>query len=54
MEMRHLWTPTAFSAPANQAVSAAVELAQTLRATRTVLPVVEPPSSLVDRHASAH
>jgi nucleotide-binding universal stress UspA family protein len=57
LKQRHvlpLLTPTDFSAPANQAVTAAVELAQTFGATLTVLHVVEPPSYLVDSHASAH
>jgi nucleotide-binding universal stress UspA family protein len=47
-------TYTAFSAPANQAVTAAFELAQTFGAKLTVLPVVEPPPYLVDSPALSH
>jgi tetratricopeptide (TPR) repeat protein/nucleotide-binding universal stress UspA family protein len=46
--------PTDFSAHANQAVTATFALAQTFGAKLTVLHVVEPPSYLVDSHASAH
>jgi nucleotide-binding universal stress UspA family protein len=51
MEIRHILAPTDLSAPANQAVTAAFELAQTVGAKLTVLHVVEPPSSLVGSHA---
>ena len=54
MDIRHILAPTDFSAPARQAVTAAVELAQTFGARLTVLHVMEPPSYLVDSHASAH
>jgi nucleotide-binding universal stress UspA family protein len=53
-EIRHILAPTDFSEPANQAVTAVCELAQTFGAKLTVLHGVEPRSSLVDRHASAH
>jgi nucleotide-binding universal stress UspA family protein len=54
MEIRHLLAPTDVSEPANQAVTAAFELAQTFGAKLTVLHVVEPPSYLIDSHASTH
>jgi universal stress protein A len=54
MEIHHILAPTDFSEHANQAVTAAFELAQTFGAKLTVLHVVEPPSYLVDSHASAH
>jgi universal stress protein A len=54
MEIRHNLAPTDFSEHANQAVTAAFELAQTFGAKLTVLHVVEPASYLVDSHASAH
>jgi nucleotide-binding universal stress UspA family protein len=54
MEIRHILAPTDFSEHATQAVTAACELAQTFGAKLTVLHVVEPPSYLVDSHASAH
>jgi universal stress protein A len=54
MDIRHILAPTDFAEHAKQAVTAAFELAQTFGAKLTVLHVVEPPSYLVDRHASAH
>jgi nucleotide-binding universal stress UspA family protein len=54
MEVRHILAPTDFSAPANRVVTVAFELAQTFGAKLTVLHVVEPPSYLVDSHASSH
>ena len=54
MEIHHILAPTDFSEYAQQAVTAAIELAQTFGAKLTVLHVVEPPSYLVDSHAFAH
>jgi nucleotide-binding universal stress UspA family protein len=54
MEIHHILSPTDFSEHAKQAVTAAFELAQTFGAKLTVLHVVEPPSYLIDSHASAH
>ena len=54
MEIRHLLAPTDVSEPANRAVTAALKRAQTCGAKLTVLHVVEPPSYLVDSHASSH
>ena len=54
MKIRHILTPTDFSEHANQPVTAAFELAQTCGAKLTVLHVVEPPSYLLDSHASTH
>jgi universal stress protein A len=54
MAIRHILAPTDFSERATQAVTAAFELVQTFGAKLTVLHVVEPPSYLVDSHASAH
>jgi nucleotide-binding universal stress UspA family protein len=44
MKIRHTLAPTDFSEYANQAVTAAFELARSVGAKLTVLPVVEPPS----------
>jgi nucleotide-binding universal stress UspA family protein len=41
MHIRHILAPTDFSAPANQAVSAAFELAQTFGAKLSLLHVIE-------------
>jgi universal stress protein A len=54
MEIRHILAPTDFWEYANQTVTAAFELAQTIGAKLTVLHVVEPPSYPVDSHASSH
>jgi nucleotide-binding universal stress UspA family protein len=54
MDIRHILTPTDFSAPASEAMTAACELAQTFGAKLTVLHVMETPSYLVDSHAAAH
>jgi nucleotide-binding universal stress UspA family protein len=52
MEISHILAPTDFWEYANQTVTAAFELAQTFGAKLTVLHVVEPPSYVVDNHAS--
>jgi universal stress protein A len=54
MEIQHLLAPTDCSGPANRVVTAAFGLAPTDGAKLTVLPIVEPPSYLVDSQASAH
>lgn len=43
MDIHHILTPTDFSAPANQAVTAAFELAQTFGAKVSLLHVIEVP-----------
>jgi nucleotide-binding universal stress UspA family protein len=54
MDIRHILAPTDFSEYANRAVAAAIELAQAFGGKLTILHVVEPPSYLVDSHASSH
>jgi universal stress protein A len=48
MEIRHILTPTDFSAPANQAVTAAFELAQTFEAKLSLLHVIEVPAYAIE------
>ena len=54
MKIHHILAPTDFSEHANQPMTAAFELAQTVGAKLTVLHVVESPSSLVGSHALSH
>jgi nucleotide-binding universal stress UspA family protein len=48
MEIRHILAPTDFSAPANQAVTAAFELAQAFGATLSLLPIIEVPEYAIE------
>jgi nucleotide-binding universal stress UspA family protein len=48
MEIRHILTPTDFSAPATQAVTGAFELAQTFGAKLSLLHVIEVPAYAIE------
>jgi universal stress protein A len=48
MEIHHILTPTDFSAPAHQAVTAAFELAQTFGAKLSLLHVIEVPGYAIE------
>src|SRR5688572_30106744 len=48
MEIHHILTPTDFSTPAHQAVTAAFELAQTFGAKLSLLHVIEVPAYAIE------